>query len=222
MFRLMGLTFWGSFRGPKELWDRIHESPPVMTTPLILLAIPSALLGLFLGLPFGASRISQWLEPVFQPAVEMLHHTEAEYQLFGIDGLLIVASAAVASVGVALAWRFFGADIGALHLPARPEAVREISARPGLSFLYRASLNKWWFDELNHLLFIVIGGRIAMALWWFDRNVVDGAVNGIGTLVRGSGGGLRRVQTGHVQNYALGIAIGLLVMAGSFIVIASR
>src|SRR6186997_3024958 len=53
MFRLMGLTFWGSFRGPKELWDRIHESPPVMTTPLVLLAIPSALLGLFLGLPLG-------------------------------------------------------------------------------------------------------------------------------------------------------------------------
>src|SRR6185295_11522587 len=152
MFRLMGLTFWGSFRGPKELWDRIHESPPVMTTPLILLAIPSALLGLVLGLPFGASLISQWLEPVFQPAVEMLHHTEAEFRLFGTD-------------------------LGGLHMPARPERVREISARPGLSFLYRASLNKWWFDELNNLLFIVIGGRLANAIWWFDREVVDGTVN---------------------------------------------
>src|SRR6187551_1161145 len=83
MFRLMGLTFWGTFRGPKELWDRIHESVPTMTVPLVLLAIPSALLGLVLGLPFGASLISQWLEPVFQPAVEMLHHTEAQFQLFG-------------------------------------------------------------------------------------------------------------------------------------------
>ncbi len=45
MFRLMGLTFWGEFRGPKEIWDRIHESPAVMTIPLILLAIPSVLLG---------------------------------------------------------------------------------------------------------------------------------------------------------------------------------
>ena len=43
MFRLMGLTFWGAFRGPKAVWDRIHESPPVMTIPLILLAIPSVL-----------------------------------------------------------------------------------------------------------------------------------------------------------------------------------
>ena len=45
MFRLMGLTFWGTFRGPKEIWDKIHESPPVMTIPLILLAIPSVFLG---------------------------------------------------------------------------------------------------------------------------------------------------------------------------------
>ena len=222
MFRLMGLTFWGSFRGPKELWDRIHESPPVMTTPLILLAIPSALLGLVLGLPFGASLISQWLEPVFQPAVEMLHHTEAEFQLFGVDGALIVASVAVAAVGVVLAWRLFGTDLGGLHMPARPERVREISARPGLSFLYRASLNKWWFDELNNLLFIVIGGRLANAIWWFDREVVDGTVNGIGSSTVTAGRNIRRVQTGRVQNYALGIAIGLIVMAGSYLLLVGN
>jgi NADH-quinone oxidoreductase subunit L len=222
MFRLMGLTFWGSFRGPKELWARIHESPPVMTTPLILLAIPSALLGLVLGLPFGASLISQWLEPVFQPAVEMLHHTEAQFQLFGVDGALIVASVAVAAVGVVLAWRLFGTDLGGLHMPARPERVREISARPGLSFLYRASLNKWWFDELNNLLFIVIGGRLANAIWWFDREVVDGTVNGIGSSTVTAGRNIRRVQTGRVQNYALGIAIGLIVMAGSYLLLVGN
>jgi NADH-quinone oxidoreductase subunit L len=219
MFRLMGLTFWGDFRGPKEVWDRIHESPAVMTVPLILLAIPSTLLGLALGLPFGASVIHGWLEPVFAESVELLHHAEAEYQLFGIDGALIGASVAVAAIGVALAWRLFGADIGSIHLPSRPEAVREISARPGLTFLYRASLNKWWFDDLNHLLFIVIGGRIADAIWWFDREVVDGTVNGIGSSTVSAGRGIRRVQTGRVQNYALGIALGLIVMAGSYLLL---
>jgi NADH-quinone oxidoreductase subunit L len=221
MFLLMGLTFWGAFRGPKELWDRIHESPSVMTVPLILLAIPSAVIGLALGLPFGASIIHGWLEPVFREAVELLGHAEAEYQLFGIDGALIGASVAVAAVGVALAWRYFGADIDGVHLPARPEAVREISARPGLSFLYRASLNKWWFDELYHLLFIVIGGRIAQAFWWFDREVVDGTVNGIGSTTVVAGRNIRRVQTGRVQNYALGIALGLIVMAGSYLLLIS-
>ena len=48
-------------------------------------------------------------------------------------------------------------------------------------FLYRASLNKWWFDELNDLLFIRIGGRVAAFLWWFDRTIIDGAVNGVGS-----------------------------------------
>ena len=67
-----------------------------------------------------------------------------------------------------------------------------------------------------------IGGRVAAFLWWFDRTIVDGTVNGVGTLTRDAGGGLRRIQTGRVQNYALGIAIGLLVMAGSFLVIVSR
>jgi NADH-quinone oxidoreductase subunit L len=220
MFRLMGLTFWGGFRGPKAVWDRIHESPAVMTVPLILLAIPSVLLGIALGLPFGASTLSRWLEPVFLEAEEMLHLPHEAYALFGIDGGLILASVTVAAIGVALAWRYFGADLGQLRLPARPEAVRDISARPGLAFLYRASLNKWWFDELYHLLFIVIGGRIAAAMWWFDREVVDGTVNDVGRVTVGAGRGLRRVQTGRVQNYALGIALGLIVMAGSYLLLA--
>ncbi len=220
MFRLMGLTFWGDFRGPREIWDRIHESPPVMTWPLILLAIPSALLGLVLGLPFGASVISGWLGGVFGESVELLHHAEAEYQLFGIDGALIGASVAVAAIGIAVAWRLFGAELGGLRLRSRPQTVQSISAR--LPFLYRASLNKWWFDELYHLLFIVIGGRIAGFLWWFDRKVVDGSVNDLAMTTVGAGRRLQGVQTGRVQNYALGIALGLIVMAGSFLILAGR
>ena len=220
MFRLMGLTFWGEFRGPPEIWDRIHESPSVMTTPLILLAIPSALLGLILGLPLGASLIHHWLEPIFHESVEVLHHAEAEYQLFGIDGALIGASVAVAAIGIALAWRLFGAEIGSIRMPPRPERVQALAAR--MPFLYRASLNKWWFDELYHLLFIVIGGRVASFLWWFDRNVVDGSVNDLARTTVGAGRRLQRVQTGRVQNYAFGIALGLIVMAGSFLLLAGR
>ena len=89
-----------------------------------------------------------------------------------------------------------------------------------MPFLYRASLNKWWFDDLNHLLFIVIGGRVAAFLWWFDRRVIDDTVNDVATETVAAGRGLRRVQTGRVQNYALGIAVGLIVMAGSFLVLA--
>ena len=126
----------------------------------------------------------------------------------------------VAVVGIAIAWRLFGAELLGLRAAGPPGAVRELAAR--VPFLYRASLNKWWFDDLNHLLFMVIGGRIANALWWFDREVVDGSVNAIGRGTVSSGRGLRRVQTGRVQNYALGIAIGLIVMAGSYLVLVGR
>ncbi|MEX1169977.1 MAG: NADH-quinone oxidoreductase subunit L [Chloroflexota bacterium] len=220
MFRLMGLTFWGAFRGPREVWDRIHESPAVITVPLILLAIPSVLLGLALGLPFGDSVIGGWLHPVFEEGLELLHHEEAAFNLAGIDGVLILASVTIASVGIAIAWRLYGVELGGLQIGARPERVRELTAR--VPFLYRASLNKWWFDELNHLIFIVIGGRVAAASWWFDREVVDGTVNALGRVTLQTGRGLRQVQTGRVQNYALGIALGLIVMAGSYLILAGR
>jgi NADH-quinone oxidoreductase subunit L len=222
MFRLMGMTFWGTFRGPKEIWDKIHESAPVMTIPLILLAIPSIFLGMFLGLPLGASRIAGWLAPVFEEGEAILHGGAAEssYSLFGIDGVLIIASVTIATIGLVIAWRLFGVELGPIRMPYRHEQVRDITAR--VPFLYRASLNKWWFDELYHLLFIVIGGRIAMALWWFDREVIDGTVNAVGGATVGAGRGLRQVQTGRVQNYALGIALGLIVMAGSYLVLAAR
>ena len=107
--------------------------------------------------------------------------------------------------------------------PRPPGDRRAVTTANGATrFLYRASLNKWWFDDLNDLLFIRIGGRVAAFLWWFDRTIVDGAVNGVGLVTRDAGGGLRRIQTGRVQNYALGIAIGLLVMAGSFLLIVGQ
>ena len=222
MFRLMGMTFWGPSHVAAEVEPLIHESPPSMTLPLVVLAVASIFLGLVLGLPFGNSLIHSWLEPIFAGTVEAAGHPEAPFALFGIDGALILASVGIATVGVLLAWRLFGVELLGLRRAPRPDSVTAVAGANGATrFLYRASLNKWWFDDLNDLLFMQIGGRIAMACWWFDRTVVDGTVNGLGSVAAGLGNGLRRVQTGRVQNYALGIAIGLIVMAGSYLVIVS-
>ncbi len=220
MWRLMGKTFYGQ---PSEhargLWDRIHESTWTMTLPLVLLAIPSIGLGAALGLPFGSSTLSHWLEPVFGASETLLHPDREPFALFGIDGVLILVSVTAAAAGLVAALALFGA-FGRSGARAR---VAAITASSGLTrFLYRGSLNKWWFDDLNHLLFIVVGGRVAAGIWWFDRVIVDGTVNGVGRLTIDAGRGLRRIQTGRVQNYALGIAIGLLVMAGSYLLIAAR
>jgi NADH:ubiquinone oxidoreductase subunit 5 (subunit L)/multisubunit Na+/H+ antiporter MnhA subunit len=152
--------------------------------------------------------------------VELLGHHEVEYQLFGIDGALLAASVAVATIGMVVAWQLFGVEIGSLRGRARPELVRALAAR--VPFLYRASLNKWWFDDVNDLLFVRIGGRVADGAAWFDREVVDGIVNGIGNATRSAGRNLARIQTGRVQNYALGITIGLIVMIASYIVIVGN
>ena len=230
MFRLIGLTFWGKSRVDKDVEPRIHESPQVMTVPLWLLAIPSIVLGAILSWPGpplgplfgieGKGLLASWLAPVFERGEELLHHDEAAFNLGGIDGTLLAISIAVALAGTLAAWRLFGVEIGALRLPGRPALVTGLTNR--LWFLYRASANKWWFDDINNLLFVVIGGRIAYAMAWFDRNVVDGIVNSIGALTRRSGSDLARVQTGRVQNYALGIALGLIAMAGSYFVILGR
>ena len=142
---------------------------------------------------------------------------EAPFEFAGIDGTLLIIGAAAGALGVVLR-----------HLVLRPvrpaRAPRHASSadQTGCAPLYRASFAKWWFDDLNDLIFVRFGGWVARALWWFDVRVVDGTVNGIAALTQGAGRGIRQIQTGRVQNYALGIAAGLLVMAITYIFVVSR
>jgi NADH-quinone oxidoreductase subunit L len=224
MFRLMGMTFWGKSRVDPEKEQHIHESPRTMTRPLILLAIPAVFLGLVIGFPPESGLLHQWLAPIFENTIVASGRTEAAYNFFGIDGALAIVTTALVAVAIIVAWRLFGVNIPVLGLKAepRPDRVREISAQPTMAALYRGSSQKWWFDDLNNLLFVVWGGKLANAAFWFDRTIIDGTVNGIGTVTTGAGTALRRVQTGRVQNYALGIAFGLIAMAVGYILIAVR
>ena len=219
MFRLMGLTFWGAFRGPKAVWDRIHESPPVMTIPLILLAIPSVFLGMDLGLPLGASRITDWLEPVFEEGEEILHGgaEEPAYALFGHrrrpdprerDDRVDRASSSP------------GGCSASEHRPDPPAGApgaRPRADRPGAVPLPRLAQQ------------VVVRRPQPPAVHGHRRAGRGGdlVVRPRGRRRHGqrhrrartidAGRGLRRIQTGRVQNYALGIAIGLIVMAGSYL-----
>ena len=217
MFRLMGKTFYGKSHVDPEVEPRVHESPPSMVGPLVLLAIPTIFLGILIGTPLGNSQIFQWLEPIFAPATTIMQITHHEYELIGIDGSLIIASVAVAALGIGVGiWLF-----GIFNSKARLETVESLSNRNRVTrSLYIASLNKWYFDDLNHLLFYRFGGVIADGVMWFDVHVVDGIVNGVGAVTQGVGDGIRHVQTGRVQNYALGIAVGLIIIATLFILMA--
>ena len=186
MFRLMGLTFWGESRVDPAVEPKIHESPPVMTWPLILLAIPSIFLGMVLG-PAVRGRADP---PVAGAGLPRVRRSCSGTRRSRSSSSASTASwSSRASPSRRSASRSPGgcsASRSAASAAARGRSgSAALSAR--VPFLYRASLNKWWFDELNHLIFIVIGGRVAAFLWWFDRRVVDDTVNDLAAVTVGAG-----------------------------------
>ncbi len=221
MWRLMGKTFYGESHVDPSVAPKVHESAWQMTLPLVLLAIPSIGLGMVIGWPLGNGLLVGWLKPVFEASEQTLAFVKAE-TFFGlpVDTALIAISVIAATAGLLTGWFLFAVPGRGRVRQKQIDAIS--NANGATRFIYRGSLNKWWFDELNDLLFIRIGGRVAAFLWWFDRTIVDGTVNGVGTVVKDAGTGLRQIQTGRVQNYALGIAIGLIVMAGSFLLIVGQ
>jgi len=180
---------------PKEVAHHIHESPAVMTVPLIVLAVLTVVAGLAVGIPSShGTAFARFLSPV-------LPVEEAEHSA-GITFALLVLSALVAIAGVALAWMVYGrsaARAAAIGVPRNP--------------LHRLLIEKYYVDELYDALFVKPIYRLS--LWLarvFDPLVVDGIVNGVASLVTGWARGLRRVQTGFVMNYALGILLGAVAV----------
>jgi NADH-quinone oxidoreductase subunit L len=219
-FRMIYMTFHGVWRGPAAAWHHVHESAPSMVAPLVILAVPTVLIGLLLGVPPEGGGIHTWLEEVFHGAEELgagiqpgsilaesMAHGEAHgFELFGLGGLLLLIGASVGVAGILLARRWYLQD---LEAPARFVERIPFGLGPGM---YRASLNKYYFDDLYQLVFARGGVVLSNALWWFDAKIIDGVVNGTGSLAQRIGGGLRRIQTGRVQNYGLGMAVGLVLV----------
>ena len=171
-----------------------HESPRVMTAPMVVLAVLAAFGGL-LNLPFDKAKfLEHWLEkPVFE---ETLHHVakSTESARLGLAGLAVTAGL----VGIGLAYAIF---IRSRRLAAFEPAL-----------LKRGSGG---FDDLYSFL-VERPGRALFSLTAnvFDVRVVDGMVNGIGSLIRAGGSQLRKIQTGYVRNYALGVTFGAAVLLG--------
>ena len=223
-FRMIYLTFHGRWRGPADAWAHVHESAPTIVWPLVILAVPTTLVGLLLGIPPESGAIHGWLEDVFARAEEAgagilpgslaagEHHG---FELLGVGGLLLLVGAGIGAAGIWLAYRWYVRDPAA---PARFVERIPFGLGPGM---YAASVNKYYFDDVFQLVFARGGVLLANVLWWFDAKVIDGAVNGAGWMAQRVGGGLRRVQTGRVENYGLGIAAGMLLVLVAYLVIRS-
>ncbi len=209
MFRLLYMTFHGKYRGPKGSEEGLHESPPVMTAPLVVLAILSVIGG-YVGLPvvFGEKLhvFREWLDPVFHPAYEAVHFHPA-HPSHSTEWILMGVSVAAALIGILTA-RY-------IYITKQRRALSD-EEQSGLGkLLWR----KWYVDEIYEAVVIKPLIGFCDVLWkFFDAAFIDNIlVLGTARAVRWVGGGVRRVQTGIVGNYAVMLVLGLLVILAAIL-----
>ncbi|MGB8658317.1 MAG: NADH-quinone oxidoreductase subunit L [Candidatus Zixiibacteriota bacterium] len=213
MFRLCFVTFFGAPRDQHK-FDHAHESPKVMTIPLMVLAFLSIVAG-WVGIP--------WLKHGYSAFVfhQEPHHAEPNF-------LLMILSTLVALSGIYLAYAmYYRKSISAEKLKEK------------FAFPYKVLYHKYYFDELYQAIIInpvmklsgilyakwdvgvidwLVNGAGKLTVFlsdikqWFDSRIVDGAVNGLASLTGGVGSGIRRIQTGQLQNYAFVIFFGLVLI----------
>jgi NADH-quinone oxidoreductase subunit L len=213
MFRLCFVTFFGTPRDQHK-FDHAHESPKVMTVPLMILAFLSIFAG-WVGIPWlkhGYSSFVYHHEP---------HHAEPNF-------ILMIVSTLVALSGIYLAYAMY-----------YKKSISSEKLKEKFAFPYKVLYHKYYFDELYHaiivnpllklsnILFVkwdvgvidwLVNGAghftvfLSVVQEWFDSHIVDGAVNGMASVTRGVGSGLRRMQTGQLQNYAFVIFFGLVLI----------
>ena len=204
MFRIVSLTFFGTFRGTSEQEHHLHEAPRSMTGPIIVLAI-LATVGGWVGLPavFGdnANLFARFLSPIVTPIAgrELAH----EGLPHAVEWLLMAVSVAVAASGLYLAWVWWGKGEG--RVPARLAAT--------YPRFYALLVDKWRVDELYAFLFVRPFEWLARVLWKVvDVLIIDGILNATAFMVELTGDFLRFLQTGNVRNYALTFLLGLVAL----------
>jgi len=196
-FRLIFLTFHGKFRGTHYEQHHLHESPPVMTIPLMLLAAGALGAG-WVGIPEllgGGGQFAHFLEPVV--GHPELHGTHAqEWSVMGLSTTIALSGLIIAAI---------------MYLVKTYMAIRLTQSFSGV---YKVVFNKYYFDELYHYTIV------KPALWvangfierFTDAKIIEGIVNGVPRLIGIFGEKLRKVQTGLTQHYAIIMTAGIFLI----------
>jgi NADH-quinone oxidoreductase subunit L len=208
-FRLFFMVFHGRERMDEDARHHLHESPWVVTLPLVLLAIPSLIIGwptigpvLFGDYFAGAIFVA--------PAHDVLAEMGADYHgplgflLHGLSSPVLY----LALAGVATAWYLY------LKNPLLPKAIKE-----RFEFIYRLLDNKYYFDDFNEQVIARASRMLGQGLWrGGDAAVIDGVlVNGSANAINWIAGKVRLIQTGYLYHYAFAMVIGMCVLVAWFI-----
>ncbi|GLH94752.1 NADH-quinone oxidoreductase subunit L [Phytohabitans aurantiacus] len=191
MTRLFVLTFHGPKRWTEDI-DHPHESPPVMTVPLVLLAVGSVAAG---GLM--ASSVPDWLVPALGD------HSGEEVHAVMSHGLITALSIVVTLLGAGLAYALFRNGTALQEQPAGP--------------VVTAARRNLYADAFNEAVFEKPGIFLTRALVFLDNRGIDGLVNGLAAAVGGGSSRLRRLQTGFVRSYAMSMLTGALLVVAAFL-----
>ncbi|MFE7842779.1 NADH-quinone oxidoreductase subunit L [Streptomyces sp. NPDC057474] len=190
MTRVMLMTFFGEKRWqPDENGDEPHphESPKVMTIPMIVLAVGSVFGGAYFSI---GDRFVHWLEPVTK-------HTHGHPPISALT--VTISTVAVMVIGVGLAWLQYG---------RRPVPV----VAPRGSLLTRAARRDLLQDDFNHVVLVRGGEHLTRSLVYVDHTLVDGVVNGTAASMGGLSGRLRRIQNGYARSYAVSMFGGAAIL----------
>jgi len=223
MFRLYYTVFEGKNNVDHHAAHHLHESPPVMTVPLLILGGCTLVVGWLFGFPPDHGLYHRFVGSVFEEAGTAEHAISLVLTVV----LAVVATLiALAGIGLAKAWYKTGDN------PAPARFAEQFRG------LYTTVLNKYWVDEFYIAIFVTFGKKVCRALWGVDAGVVDGAVNGAGWLtvaisrvsalfdfrfvdglvnriadvIQGGSQSLRKIQTGVIQNYLLAMSVAVLLV----------
>ncbi|MGX7676827.1 NADH-quinone oxidoreductase subunit L [Plantactinospora sp. DSM 117369] len=191
MTRLFVLTFHGPKRWTEDI-EHPHESPAVMTVPLILLGLGSVVAGGLMATP-----VADWLTPV-------LGHGEHHEPVLS-HTVITVLSLGLTVLGAGLAWLLFRNGTALVEQPAGP--------------VVRAARRNLYTDAVNEAVFEKPGIFLTRALVFLDNRGIDGLVNALAAAVGGGSGRLRRLQTGFVRSYAMSMLTGAVLVVAAFLAV---
>jgi NADH-quinone oxidoreductase subunit L len=255
MFRLIFLTFHGpraaaapahdhghgpghgqahdAHAGPGHGGGHLHDAPPAMAIPLIVLALGSVLAG-YVGVPHalgGSNAIESFLHPAFHPAGAMAAagHGEAAAPAAASQGEAESHGGAAAGashgdagteltlMGVSSVLALAGIGIAALFFLANRRLADSMAST--FAVVHRWLLNKYWIDELYDAVIVLPIKRVSESVLWrvVDVGVIDGTVNGTGAVVRHSSALLRMTQTGSIRTYAASLFLGVVLVLGYYL-----
>ena len=208
-FRLFFMAFFGKENMTREVWEKLHEAPAVVTAPLLVLAIPSLLLGLFLIEPL---LIGDYFGSAIYVSGEhnVLSKIAAEYHgvVSFITHAFLYPPVYLAFSGLFVAWLCY------IKYPSLPgKLVNRIG------FIHKVLVNKYGFDDFNQIVFAGGVRKIGYFLSEFgDIKMIDGVlVNGSARSVRIFSNMIRHIQSGYLYHYAFAIIIGLLLLLAIFV-----